>query len=97
MWRHSRTLYELSGDSSSQSASADESLLQEALRLADRAVVASSRKAEEKGAGEGRTNAAADAHLWYAIILEALGQWKNLREKIADAFVIKGTQEERGC
>jgi tetratricopeptide (TPR) repeat protein len=30
-----------------------------------------------------------ETHLWYAIILEAVGNWKSLKEKISNAYIIK--------
>jgi len=62
-------------------------LLREALVFAERAVVAAEIAVDAKTAGANAD--AADAHLWFAIVLEALGQGKELRDKIADAFVIK--------
>ena len=94
LWRYARTLYEVSGNSSASSTtrlsgvppliddSEEKQLLEKALVSADRSIEASEETRDE---GE-----LAKAHLWYAIVLEALGRWKSLREKIADSFVIKG-------
>ena len=77
-----------SSSSASSSASSSEQLLHQALVFAERAVAAAGCAADAKVPGA--TADAADAHLWFAIVLEALGQRKKLRDKIADAFVIKG-------
>ena len=71
-------LYRLSIIPSTATSTTSKEALQEALRCAERAVAASK---------DGPV--AAEAHLWYAIVLEALGRWKPLRERIADNFVIK--------
>lgn len=102
LWRYSRTLYELSASNSASDdtgTSSRDSLL-EAFRFANRAVAAvviaaaKGNPSESAAAAAGKNNnknndGAAEAHLWYAIILEALGKWKTLREKIADSFVVK--------
>jgi len=98
LWRYSRALYELSnGPSTDTNSDSKKDLLQEAFRLAKRAVdVAKSNDAsaakdvaKDKRHGGSGAAAASEAHLWYAIVLESLGKWRSLRDRIADAFVIK--------